>query len=429
MNAQRRQTPFDAAIAVFIGHPSASLLLLVLLAYGPTLAYGLTGFDDWHLLANARGAANPGLLFMKNTIVFPGGLFYYRPMMLLSFWATEWAISHQLWCHHAINIIIHYGACLGLFWLLTALGISAGRSLAAAALVAVHPALTLAVASLPGRNDSLLALFLFPAFVAAWRFLEGRRWPWLLLALAAWLAALLTKETALLLPMALALALLLLARRRITARRAALLAACYGLILTGYWLLRQAAAAAQGEALAAQRATLPSTVCQLLTYCGKAFFPWDLSPFPMVQDTRIWPVMAGLAVGVFLLALALRDRDRLALYGTAWFMLFLLPAVAFTNGFGACYEHRLYIPMAGLCMALAGGNTHQPVFARMPALPALAVILLVAAGMARLAPYSRAYRSDRSFWEYSAGQHPYAAEVQYNLGMVYLGRGDDRRAA
>ena len=70
-----------------------------------------------------------------------------------------------------------------------------------ALIFAVHPALNQAVAWIPGRNDSLLALFVLASALAFVRYVENRNWQWLGAYLALSLAALLTKESAVLLPL------------------------------------------------------------------------------------------------------------------------------------------------------------------------------------------------------------------------------------
>ena len=110
--------------------PALAILAVVLIGYGRSLTYGLTGFDDRHLLAGVAGVTNPLAFFTRNAIDFQGGLFYYRPLLLVSFWLASLPGPHGVYGQHLANILIHCAACLCLWRLLVELGHTPARSLA-----------------------------------------------------------------------------------------------------------------------------------------------------------------------------------------------------------------------------------------------------------------------------------------------------------
>ncbi|MCG3129030.1 MAG: Beta-barrel assembly-enhancing protease [Phycisphaerae bacterium] len=132
----------------------------------------------------------------------------YRPLTMFSF-ALNYAIhGMSAAAFHATNVALHMAAC-GLVWMLARRMLANPVSAAAAAaLFAVHPVHAEAVAGLVGRAEVLAAIFLLLGLLALMP--RGRPVDWrdTAAAAAAFLAAVLAKETAICFPALAGLALL-----------------------------------------------------------------------------------------------------------------------------------------------------------------------------------------------------------------------------
>ena len=124
---------------------------------------------------------------------------YYRPLVTLTYMLDARSPLSPV-PYHATNVLLHVLGSVLFLALLLRLGLRRDVSTVAASLFAVHPVVAGAVAYIPGRNDLLLACFVFGAWLCLERWRE-RRSPVVLAAHAVLLlGALLTKETAVVAP-------------------------------------------------------------------------------------------------------------------------------------------------------------------------------------------------------------------------------------
>src|SRR6185369_7523116 len=84
----------------------------------------------------------------------------YRPMTTLSFLANWTVLGNEArpFGYHLVNLLLHLGCSVAVLALFRRLGMAAGAATIAAALFAVHPVTTEAVANVAGRADLLAAL-------------------------------------------------------------------------------------------------------------------------------------------------------------------------------------------------------------------------------------------------------------------------------
>lgn len=121
-----------------------------------------------------------------------GGDRLYRPLTIFSFALNRLAFGPDPFSFHMVNVLLHTGVTLCFALTLPALGFGPGLVVTAASLFAVHPIHADVVNVVVGRAELLVALFLFAGLWLA--LTKGRRaWP---LVLGCYLAALLSKEHA-----------------------------------------------------------------------------------------------------------------------------------------------------------------------------------------------------------------------------------------
>jgi hypothetical protein len=363
-----------------------------------------------------------------------GHTIFWRPVVLASFRmerllaGDSWA--GYVWLGHVLTVLCHLGASLGLWRLLRVLGMGGPSALFAAALFALHPIHVESVAWASGRTDSLPTALTWGA-AALW---IGRRGSALTTGVAtlAFLAALLSKEPAVLV---VGLAVLLARcvgmdwRRALTAPLLALAAAlvlramAFGLVpevsTEGY----------MGPERTDQRWwTWASIVPDLLRF---SVWPGPATPIHPVATALGWSaagVIPGLAALVLVAAGALAAWSRrngplvLATGLALGTLLMLAPWVRFPTGFeevaGPLYDRYLYAMAAApgilICCWLARWLDQRP--RQVLVAVVLCGLLLgpVTAGRARM------WESEQSFARAGLAVAPGSANMWTQLGSALL---------
>jgi len=197
------------------------LIAAVALLYGRTVTFDFVNYDDYDLVTrNADFLGDPGnILTSFTTHAFTSHReesVYYRPVLLISYFADYFAWGLKPAGYHLTNVFLHTLAALFLFALaretLRQAGVPTKAAPAAdagsrdettafftALIFAAHPVQTESVAWVSGRNDILLGALLIGSLLCyVLQYRQGRARA-LMFPLSAVLfaAALLTKESAL----------------------------------------------------------------------------------------------------------------------------------------------------------------------------------------------------------------------------------------
>jgi tetratricopeptide (TPR) repeat protein len=413
-----------------ISRPPAPLdRLVVALAavalYARTLAFGFTGLDDVDLVLDdpSTHAGPAGLLRALSRpymhVVDPDHA-YYRPLVTASYWLDgQWSGGRPL-AYHATNVALHAAAAALFHALLGRLALGRGVALAAALLFAAHPALAAAVAWIPGRNDSLLAVFVLAAWLL---FAADSERPSLASRaghLACFALALLTKETAVVVPLVCVAHGVLVGPRPGAARwagHAAGWAAAAGCVV----LLRARAVPLGAPGVSAS--ALLQGVPEALRGLGRLVAPLGLSVVASTGDEPLWP---GVLVAIALCAataLVPAVRRRVVGLGLAAFVSLLAPAL-FASG-TLVLDSRLYAPACGALVAVA--EIWRAVAVEPRARAAFAGVAV--AGFALLAlGFSGAFRDRRAFARDAVAGAPHSPLAHLCLGQSYQLAGEDDRA-
>ena len=371
--------------------------------------------------------------------------------------------------YHAVNLAVHVGSAL-LVYLLVALALRSpffeGRPsqpraraflpVLAALLFVAHPLQTGAVTYVTQRFASLATLLYLAAVVlylaARLSGAPGRSVLAYGGALGAASVAMVTKEIAVTLPFALVLCELSFLRGP-WPRRLLRLAPFLATPLILAWVL---GAFAPGTTLAgfdeglqqAGQSTLSRgeyVVTQLrviATYLRLFVLPvgqnldWD---YPQYRSPLALPVLLSLALHSALLALAIalhvRSRRpeapgelRLGSFGLLWFFLAHAPESSVVPLSDILFEHRMYLPSVGLCVAAASlalalrerllRTRPAAAAAVVPAISA-AVLVLAAATFAR----NHVWGDEVRLWEDAAGKSPSKLRPRMQLAALYSARG------
>ncbi len=432
----------------------SALVLLTLLAYLPALGFPFQ-FDDYNVIVD-----NPAVHSLQAWWRSMPGI---RPLLKLSY-ALNWTLAPSPVAFRLVNVSLHAINAL-LVWQILALlaqrlALPAALPWLAAALFALHPIQTEAVTYICGRSVSLMACFYLLA-VLAWLHAQASQRTWLRwLAALAFVGALLTRETALTLP----LALWLVSRfgmpssphtQASGSERAATTLKAYRwpLLIAAVALAAMLALPAYRHFFSvafAQRSPMDNLALQVdavYTLTRHLLLPAQMNADPGLPTAPVWNAAlaaraALLALLIVLAALALRRRS-FAGFCVLWFFLHLAPTNSVVPRLDVVNDRQLYLSAIGVFALLAflacRAAHHLPLactrgrsgrWAGIP-LGILLGILLIAYPLGQTMVRNRVYRDEIAFWQDVTQKSPWNARAFNNLGYAYqlAGRQDAACAA
>ena len=369
---------------------------------------------------------------------FPGAGPYYRPLFLISY-----AFDFSLWGinpfgYHLTNVVLH-ALCSAFVYLI------AGRvfgnfisAFLAGALFALHPVHCEPVAWIAGRADLLAAFFLFLSFYFYIQFHDTRDVRTLTSSLLLFAAALLSKETAIVMPLLIGTYDYLCNQNKegkpdSVISRGALLFLSLAVL---YFLLRSivlgSVVVKHPDAPPLTPTRIFDTWFLLLKYLQlfilpanlKVFYHFPTKEFLSVIDVGIG--IAGFAVAVATICFLYRNDKRLFFCGV-WFLVMLLPTLG-PAGIAIMADRYLYIPSLGLCLA-AGHFLNK---LQRSTLGVLFTSLLVTSIFVALFfltwQRSKIWQNDLTYFTQAAEDAPDLPLGNNNLGKWYLERNMNKEA-
>ena len=312
--------------------------------FWPCLRYGFA-MDDFALIEAGRAPLSVGL--PAHFVPHPG--IHYRPLGQYGyFWLADRLFGMEPLPFHVANLALHLANVLLAGRLIRKLVPDPLAAGLATLYFATHSALFLVIAWAALAGEAIPLFFMLAALGYYARSLEGGRAGWWLGALAATVAALLSKQVAVALPPALILYQVVFhpAKGRAGGWRLPLIGPSVALLapLAAYaWFVLRVSG--PHESGAYRLVVGPGAVRTGLTYGV-----WALD----LPRVLIAPGVAMLVVAAsWLLALAAYAawrRDRVLLFGLGWFGLFLAPVLFLPQHM---FHYYLYAPLFGAALVLA----------------------------------------------------------------------------
>ena len=363
---------------------SAFLCVLAITSYGNAIGNGFVWDDHEQVVMNS--SLRPGAPLLQ---LFRANLWsltrvgvreqsnYYRPLQMVTYRITAEVFGFDARAFHAVNFALHVVVVFIVFALFYKLTSNIGLAFAAAALFAVHPIHTETVdwiAALPDIGCTVCFLLAFLFFVLARSQASPpppaeppRRFPVLFLAVsyAAFAAALLWKEAAIVFPVIIMAYVFCVGEpaAQINHIGGALKRSLpYWFILGLYFLLRFRVL---GFVVTSQRNWILSriefglTVLNLISaYCWKLFAPIHLNAYYVfvtvrtIQDPRAITSIMFLTLAAGVIVYGLR-RAPLASFAALWVFITLIPVLnAYAVGRNVFAERYLYLPSVGFCLLI-----------------------------------------------------------------------------
>lgn len=426
------------------------IAVLGLVVYSNVLS-GRFVWDDGHLVRDdvyIRDWAHLGNIFISN-IGAGGGYMcdYYRPLQTVSY-----LLDYSVWelnpvGYHLTNVFLHIAASVLLF--LFILMITKDRRAAAigAILYTVHPANTAAVAYISGRADILAAIFTLLSLMAFHANFKARTAAraavYYAASLASFMAALLSKEIAVIIPLAAASYRWFFINDVETghSRKNSEFNYILGfiIILGAYFFLRLHGPGIQRLGMFESEYPLYLRILTFLkaimVYIGIIFFPVglhmerDIPYAASFLESGVLFSAIGLILTIFLI-IKIKRISKEALFGVVFFFIFLLPVSNVFPMSSNLAEHWLYLPMMGISLSAAVLGTHlwdNKAMMR-PILACLSV------GYFMFFAYQTAdrnldWRDDFTLYHNTIKYGPARVEALNNLGNIYRDRNDYKKAA
>jgi tetratricopeptide (TPR) repeat protein len=335
--------------------------LFVLFMYARTVSYEYIGLDDTTLIETnykfIKNFSNVKTAFTKHVMYSGTNLDnekdYYRPILTLSFMidAHIAGSAKPRWYHFA-NVLYHLTACLLLFNLLYRLKVNPIATFLLTLLFAVHPVVDQAVAWIPGRNDTLLAIFILSSFIFLIKYLETKKINDLVWHILFFGCALFTKENGIVFP-ALCLFYLWLHKKDSLKSDGIKLVLGYIAFITVWFFLRKNAieGSTTDNSLSATGSNFLNNIPFIWQYIGKAILPFNLSVMCMMEDVNYIQVIFAFLIITAAVYFSKQKRWLFILFGLTWFIVFLMPS--FSARLVEGLEHRLYVPIIGFILIAA----------------------------------------------------------------------------
>lgn len=437
-------------------HPHKSKAILILLVvfisfgvYANSLFNDLV-YDDIQQVLENRWIRNvqyiPDIL-SKNVWAFEreeAGWHYYRPLMHLVYMANYHIFGLRPWGFHLVNVIFHTSISVLVFlitfnllgkWRVGAFHSGSLPSLAAALLFATHPIHTEVVTWVAGIPELTFTFFGLLSLFFYMRADDGNGTKSnLILSLAFFPLALLSKETALILPML--LIVYDFAVRRLKVRIKSYIpyvVLCLLYLLVRFHVLGGFAPFKRHSHLSAYQYAI-NIFPLFAQYLSKLLFPVGLNAFyvfhPITSILEMKGVASlGVAAAFMVFALMLAKKKRMAFFGLCLIALPLIPALYIPAlGENTFAERYLYLPSFGfvflIALIAAYAEKRREAFTFFIIISGLVLCLYTLATVQR----NRVWRNEYDLWVDTVKKSPDGATPHNNLGIVYNDRGETDRA-
>ena len=406
--------------AVFARLAVLVLVVLGLLIYGPALPNPFI-WDDYELIIHnpvVRGWSNLPHLFAGNIVEQSS---FYRPLQMLSY-----LIDYEVWGmnpkgFHLTSILWHVAAALSFCGFVAAITRNRLTALLAGVLFIIHPVHNEAVAYISGRADPVMAVFVLLAFTFYLRYSDSIRLGEYLVCVVCFVAALLSKESALILPLLIGAYHLVF--RKVMNKELYFMLSGLALGYLGLRLFNVIGVADMHEktqTILLQR--VPGAFASQALYLKTLLFPRDLfmgygQKLFTWRDPLVWKGLV-LWTGLVGVAVFMRGRRPLVSFFLAWYLIALLPVMNLYPVNAYMAEHWLYLPAMGLLALLAHALSlwaARPVWRPYATAGIIAVLIMLS-----LTAYRQnfVWRDPIAFYKRIIRINPQYTKAYNNLGKI-----------
>ena len=413
---------------------STVALLLILLAAGTVAYINSFGapmvFDDLPTIQKNAGVQFGD--FLRPEIATT------RPVLYVTFTVNYLLHQEKVWGYHLVNLILHLLNGIVIFFIADelfrrTLSDEAGRrwaSFLAAGFFLLHPIQTESVTYISSRSESLSTFFFaLGVLVFVKRRPEKIGFLWSLVILIPFLLGLGAKETVITLPATLLLIdFLFLADgevRPLFKRWSFYATFVAGGIFAAYFLITRVLVGSIGPGLQGHLSRYEYFLTQIrivVSYVRLLVLPvglnldYDIRPSSTLFEPAV--ILSALFLaGLIGLAWYIRRVEPVVSLAILWFFITLSPTSSFIPILDTMFEHRLYLPMVGVCLAFPVVMTR--LFKNRAAI--VSAVLLAVLGGATLSR-NQVWGSDLTLWADVVSKSPGKARGYSSLALGYFKR-------
>ena len=403
------------------------IFLLIFIVYAQTLFFSLGKLDETNIILNNLGFLSDfrnlkeGLL--TNPFFNKGGDFY-RPLQNLSFMIDAHLSGQNGWAYYLSNILLHFVTCSLIFYLLTLFGNHRRMALLLTLVFALHPLFVQTVAWVPSRGDLLLGMFGIASFISFIHYVRNKKSLFLLLNILFFGLALLSKETAIIIPVICFLYYFLIEKgKNVSVYRLIVPVIFYIFLFIVFMYIRN-----EVVGIVVQKGQFGFTpfLVHLRTipeFIFKFFLPINLGPMPAFSLvlTIVGSFLFALLVGIIVRFWS--GSGRMLFLGLTWFLLFSIPALMYINKFGAAacdyMEHRAYLPLVGILVFVYLFFTETPKIKDSKVFSSVLLLIIFVFGVYTHL-YARNYKIPMTYYNLAVDNNPVSAIAWFNRGATRM---------
>jgi len=338
-----------------------SVILIIILGfavYGNSLNGKFVWDDDFLVKNNVyiKSWAYLPKIFTEDDGVGGGTKYnFYRPLRMVTYMIDYYIWKLDVRGYHFINIVLHIGVACCIYWLITLLFGNRLLSLLTSVFFIIHPVHTEAVAYISGRTDPLSGLFILLSFILYVKLSHLKSTKLSALMLLSYILAILSKESALILP---ALLLLYHYTFKIGLKFSKFLSI---IIITVIYIVFRltvlTSSLPHSWSFTTALRGLPGFFVALTNYMRILLLPVNLRAvygdnlFDFTEPAAIM----GCVILFLLLIYAFKRKkyNKLIFFSVFWFFIGLLPVCGIYPLAFYMAEHYIYLPSIGFFLILA----------------------------------------------------------------------------
>ncbi len=407
--------------------------VVISIVYISALKFDFTNFDDSSIIPpNAElfsDIDNINKVVLNDAFFQNGTTSFFRPLQNLSFMIDYQFSEINPVAYHITNILLHICSTIFLFLLLIELNFEKRISFISSLIFAVAPVFNQAIAWVPGRGDLFLGLSSIIFLYTFLKFDKSNNQKFLIIHLISLAIALLSKESALVLPFIVLSYIILLKRSEIFKKQNVILYIVYIILSLLYLFLRSYVMIAKTDSSSFGIAQLFSNFQVLFEIIAKFFLPISLSTLSIfsILNTVLGLIIITLIV---FLTLKIENDKRLIIFASLWYIAFSIPGMMYSNYLGInaydYLEHRAYLPAVGLIIIFS--SLFNYFTKKNNLLIIYSVILLLFYIVLNFMNISY-YKNDLSYYGRAVENNPNTAALAYlNIGLAKANMGNHKEA-
>jgi len=357
------------ADSIFLSHLFIFFYVIIISValYSGTSGNNLVHLDDDMMFDNLKTLhAKPHNIlsesFTRDAMAGIGGDLY-RPVQTFTLIFLYKMGNGNTAYFHLFQIMLHILASYLIYILLISLNLNKIKSLVLTLLYASHPLFVGLVCFIPSVGDQLLVVFALSSFICLILYNKSYKASFLALHFATFFIAILSKETALMLPAVFLLYVYFFTEKKAYGKN---LIPLIGWIILPLLFLLLRNNYVLPELVASHNKLTFNNIFNNITYnlpsftefISKFFLPYKLSFLATYKTYRLIIGLCILCCFTVLFILKKIER-RLFLFSVIWYFVFVFPPMMYSNPFFDYGEHRSFLPLIAFLLIMASVKINQ----------------------------------------------------------------------